>query len=409
MGGELSLSGEEELYLMAKRMRKNFESLFEVPYFSPLYPIQTTVSARASSSGNAFAFGLFEGNGTLGSSHFQPFYLYSETSALDNTLKFYDNCQKYVSGLLSDAPYNTDFLAYEAVILPPMAQRLSQELGVYPNWNISVVDVQSMYKACIFEVAIANVTDKWCSLFTEEELLQFEYLDDIDTYYKQGYGVELSYKMSFLLLKEIITIMDSKINGSLPFERAKLRFAHAETILPLVALLGLFRDKEPIKWDSPPSVTNNRLWRSSYIAPFTANVNVVLYQCKYSAKNISYVVKLMHNEKEYEIPNCGQLYCPYEKFKALYATVTNQDFNSLCEILPSQTPTTAPTRSIPTMSGGWQLQSVVLFSLVSFLFGVASVAVIFVVFNWCKKRNTNLYHLQVDEGDKDLLLANVTD
>jgi len=260
-----------------------------------------------------------------------------------------------------------------------MANRISLQLGVYPHWNVSVTDVQSMYKACAFEVALANVTDKWCSIFTEQQILQFEYLDDLDTYYKQGYGVELSYQISFLLLKEFIAIMDSKINGSLPYERARLRFAHAETLLPFVTILGLFQDQIPITWDSPQDIVDNRLWKSSYISPFSANIYVVLYQCKNSAQNISYVVKLMLNEKEYEIPNCGQLYCPYEQFKATYANVTNQDFNSLCEITLCHT------------SEGWP--TVMIFSVAFFLFGVTSVAIIFVVYIWYKNKNTNFYQL----------------
>ena len=78
------------------------------------------------------------------------------------------------------------------------------------------------------------------------------------------------------------------------YQKAKLRFAHAETLLPFIALLvtmatnflkltyflkGLFKDSEMLHWNSSRSVLDNRLWRDSQLSPFAGNVAFVLYNC----------------------------------------------------------------------------------------------------------------------------------
>jgi len=43
-------------------------------------------------------------------------------------------------------------------------------------------------------------------------------------------------------------------------------------------------------------------------------------------------VKLLHNEQEIEFPGCGEMYCPYEKFKSLYQEYLNLNLNQLCGV-----------------------------------------------------------------------------
>ena len=68
--------------------------------------------------------------------------------------------------------------------------------------------------------------------------------------------------------------------------RASFYFGHSTTILPLFAVLGLFRDPLPLTSDvsfwnssSSSSTVNERQFRSSRIDPMSSNVAFTLYDC----------------------------------------------------------------------------------------------------------------------------------
>lgn len=130
-------------------------------------------------------------------------------------------------------------------------------------------------------------------------------------------------------------ILDGLVPGS--YEVARLRFAHAETVLPFSCLIGLFLDahgedfivyhsipvfsslqsfsltcgliltfilflltdfdkilrEEPLQL--PPKPPQKRIWHGSTVAPFAGNNMLVLYSCP--ANNTSkYFVQVLHNE-----------------------------------------------------------------------------------------------------------------
>eukprot|EP01118_Nematostelium_gracile_P011683 TRINITY_DN4181_c0_g1_i4.p1 TRINITY_DN4181_c0_g1~~TRINITY_DN4181_c0_g1_i4.p1 ORF type:complete len:272 (-),score=80.52 TRINITY_DN4181_c0_g1_i4:21-836(-) len=173
-----------------------------------------------------------------------------------------------------------------------------------------------------------NREDMWCSIFDYEQFKAFEYYQDLKEYWMQGYGIDINWKMSFQLLKEMIEIMDGILSQNTDYlgQRAKMRFAHAETVVPFVALLGLFKDDHVWTAESPNHLIESRKWRSSKISPFAANLALVLYNCTDGPK-----VKVLHNEVEQQLPGC-ELYCPFEQFKGLYQQYLDQDFDALCGV-----------------------------------------------------------------------------
>lgn len=128
------------------------------------------------------------------------------------------------------------------------------------------------------------------------------------------------------------------------YEKARLRFAHAETVVPFSCLLGLFleesgedkssRSSDPfllvyssfksgilhgiillncstdynliLKEKSmplPPKPPQRRFWRGSVVAPFAGNNMLVLYSCPASRSNSSnYFVHVLHNEHPIPLP-----------------------------------------------------------------------------------------------------------
>jgi multiple inositol-polyphosphate phosphatase/2,3-bisphosphoglycerate 3-phosphatase len=273
---------------------------------------------------------MLEGKGQLGDScSYKPHWVYSESADLDNTLLFFDNCPKYIKEV--DKNKNVSQLEpqkFKKSNLTQIANQLSRDFGVYPIWNLTSDEVIEMYVACAFDVAVLNREDMWCSIFNYEQFKAFEYYQDLKEFWTQGYGYDINWKMSYKLLSEMIEIMDGILSYNPDFngQRAKLRFAHAETVVPFVSLLGFFKDDYVWKADSPAHLIEERKWRSSKISPFAANVALVLYNCTDGPK-----VKVLHNEVELQIPGCD-LYCPFEKFKSIYTQYLEQDFESLCEV-----------------------------------------------------------------------------
>ncbi|CAL5369536.1 unnamed protein product [Camellia sinensis] len=70
------------------------------------------------------------------------------------------------------------------------------------------------------------------------------------------------------------------------YEKGRLRFAHAETLVPLSCLLGLFLEgsefekiqkEQPLQL--PPKPPHRRNWRGSTVAAFAGNNMLALYSC----------------------------------------------------------------------------------------------------------------------------------
>lgn len=93
-----------------------------------------------------------------------------------------------------------------------MTKRVSKRLGFDVNLNASLLN--TIYLECAFEKAW-NIYErsKWCTIFTEEDLLILEYGWDLKTYYKSGYGREKENRqLGCPILKDIYTKLNNTIN-----------------------------------------------------------------------------------------------------------------------------------------------------------------------------------------------------
>ena len=98
-----------------------------------------------------------------------------------------------------------------------------------------------------------------------------EYLGDLKHYYKTGYGFPINYRQAAPLLQEMVQVVDALKTSPLGDARASIYFGHAETIVPLIALLGLFEG--PALTAEGFLLSKHRAFRTSKIAPFGANID----------------------------------------------------------------------------------------------------------------------------------------
>ncbi|KAL0317033.1 UNVERIFIED_CONTAM: Multiple inositol polyphosphate phosphatase 1 [Sesamum angustifolium] len=306
--------------------------------------------SRASASAVAFGMGLFSDRGNLGPGRHRAFAVTSESRASDIMLRFHDCCQNYKAFRKNQEP-SVDKL--KEPILNEVTQQLVKRWGL----NFTRSDISSLWFLCKQEASLLNKTDQACALFTPSEVGLLEWADDLEVFVLKGYGNSLNYRMGVPLLEDVIQSMEQAINAkedglvSGSYEMARLRFAHAETLLPFSCLIGLFLDgpeferilrEQPL--ELPVKPPQKRIWRGSSVAPFAGNNMLVLYSCQ--ANNSSrYFVQVLHNERPTPLAGCGNSdFCPFEVFKErIAAPHLKHDYNALCSMELEQSKQRAPT------------------------------------------------------------------
>ncbi|KAK9283426.1 hypothetical protein L1049_011668 [Liquidambar formosana] len=337
-GGELITKGEEELYDLASRIRERFPELFVDDYHPDVYPIKSTQVPRASASAVAFGMGLFSGKGSLGPGRHQAFAVTSESRASDIMLRFFDFCQNYKNFRKSQEPA-VDKL--KEPVLDEITSALAKRYGL----NFTRQDTSSLWFLCKQEASLLDITDQACGLFNPSEVALLEWTDDLEGFILKGYGQSVNYRMGVPLLEDVFQSMELAVKakeekhapGS--YEKARLRFAHAETVVPFSCLLGLFlegSELEQIQREQPlplpPKPPQKRNWMGSLVAPFGGNNMLVLYSCPVNTSS-KYFVQILHNEHPIPVPGCGSDFCPFEVFKErIVAPHLKQGYDTVCNV-----------------------------------------------------------------------------
>jgi len=147
--------------------------------------------------------------------------------------------------------------------------------------------------------------------------------------------------------------------------RGVFYFGHAESFIPVLDVLGLFHDQEPLRADmfDSPSLADARKFRTSTFAPFSANLAFVLHDCadghgtatrkdradtvnklfsgsgdnfvaNVSASN-GFFVQLLINERPMKFPSslCGRSICSYSKLREHFSSYIDRcHFHAKCVI-----------------------------------------------------------------------------
>ena len=328
--------GAEELYNISKRMRKRFPLLFTPKYSGDKHYFVSTLTPRASQSASAFAFGLFEGTGNLGPSKFQPVAI-TTTNLTEPVLRFFDTCAEYKEKVSENKKISlAEFHKFqEGPEMHNLKRILANRLNITDYSSLTTDHVQHMFLSCAYEQAIYG-KGQWCSVLDDSDLDIIEYFYDIKNYWKRGYGYRINYEMSCLLLKNLTNSIENVIQSlrmSDSYTQTIFHFSHAETMIPLICLMGLFKDSEPLLANNYRK-QKNRMFKTSNIAPFSGNIAVVLFSCKsdHIEELHSFNVQVLANEIPVALPCCdAKELCPLKQFRACFATICEQcNFSEVC-------------------------------------------------------------------------------
>jgi len=260
--------------------------------------------------------------------------------------------------------------------LEEKAVKLSIRLGTYPLWVLTVPDYMNMWEACRYQADLFFVYNQWCTIWTEEDVDDLAYQEDLEFYWDKGYGYDIDWQMAVELFGSItdnivsslmkmkdfqsqcsnltkhsrrrgisqkrslrddaVTSCETQVQN-IPYQlTGSFRFGHAETVAPALAWLGLYYTSPSLMmWNTPRQSRANRAWKTSIITPYSTNLNFLVYACPASQGSHVYnkaLIKVLHNEREVWLPGCnGDLYCSFNSWLAYSSGKLNIDFDQLCD------------------------------------------------------------------------------
>jgi acid phosphatase len=200
------------------------------------------------------------------------------------------------------------------IYLPPITDRLNALLN--GNLNFTTTDVSIFPYLCGFESQITGTLSPWCSIFTNTELRQYEYAQDLRYYYGIGDGVDLPSKMMLPFLNSLVGLLSDgpgqtgkAANGS-GFAVPDLitAFLNDGQITELVAATGVMSDQSPLSGSRIPSA-----WKyiASRFVSMRGTVAFERLECQVpneglrnvDVKNETYI-RILLNDAVYPLPSC---------------------------------------------------------------------------------------------------------
>uniref|UniRef100_A0A3Q3W6G7 Multiple inositol polyphosphate phosphatase 1 n=1 Tax=Mola mola TaxID=94237 RepID=A0A3Q3W6G7_MOLML len=245
----------------------------------------------------------------------------------DELLRFFENCRSYVEGVERNRTALQEVEKFKhGEEMEALRRRTAKKLGFHQQ-HLTTDLLEAAFFICSYELSIKSVHSPWCFLFDTDDAKVLEYKTDLKQYWKRSHGHVISGLSSCPLFHHVFRTLDRAGRPHEPPEPASILVGHAETLLPLLSLLGLYKDK------TPPTASNYhtqhaRSFRTSLIVPYAANLLFVLYDCQRGPR-----LQLLVNECPVRFPGLEAEDAPlYRDVRATYRHLLDGcDFHRECE------------------------------------------------------------------------------
>ncbi|KAG5831715.1 hypothetical protein ANANG_G00306690 [Anguilla anguilla] len=252
----------------------------------------------------------------------------------DELMRFFDQCRRYIHDVANN---RTALAEVDLFRSRPEMRRVQEKVAdrlQVPYSDITTDLVEAAFLLCAYDFAIKTENSPWCILFDEEDAQVLEYMSDLKQFWKRGYGHDINRKSSCSLFHDMFSRLDRVANESRfgeVTEAVTVQMGHAETLLPLLTLLGLFQDELPLN-SSNYAAQRSRAFRSGLVVPYAANLVLVLYDCQAGLR-----LQALLNERPLPFPNIPHPAPLYHTVKQAYQQLLQGcSFKKECE-LPSHT------------------------------------------------------------------------
>ncbi|XP_072546052.1 multiple inositol polyphosphate phosphatase 1-like isoform X2 [Salminus brasiliensis] len=323
MDGRLVDKGRADHRHLAQRLAKAFPTLLSKKnLLDKRVKFITSSKHRCVNSTLAFKQGLKEFFGVEED---------SEYAVNDELMRFFDSCRRLVETVEKNKKAVEEVTRFnEGPEMKRVLEKLADRLQV-PYANITMDSVEAAFYLCSYEFAICGLNSPWCQLFDEVDAEVIEYSGDLKQYWKKGYGHDINSKSSCILFHDLFIRLETAANQSksgLPVSEAvTVQVGHAETLLPLLTLLGLFKDSTSLT-STNFALQRGRAFRCSRNMPYTANLLAALYDCPDGFR-----LQVRVNEKPVTLPGLDSFSPLYQDVKEQYKQLLqgcNQD--TVCQM-----------------------------------------------------------------------------
>ncbi|MFT7764287.1 histidine-type phosphatase [Clavibacter tessellarius] len=309
--GNLTGQGADQHRGIGSRVVQRLPSLFAgVDAGSDTIALESSGEARATASGKAFATGLTSADPLL-AGHLpkdiakDPDTLYFHKSDANADYQAYEDGPAVTAAVdaITDQPRSHEVArrTLERIYTPAFVDRLAA--GSYHfvdggDGKTAVDDevdaAMMLYNLYIIAPDMADeVSVDFDRYVTSADAEWFAYLLDAEDFYSKGpafQGSDITYRMATPLLDDFLDSMDARLAGSPT--AATFRFAHAETIIPFAALLGLPGSTQQVTPEAPYDYATNA-WRGETVTPMAANVQWDVYR----AADGRAIVRMLYDER----------------------------------------------------------------------------------------------------------------
>ena len=309
--GSLSGLGEREHTEMAQRVYDRMQPLFDAAAADNA-PVTVTTSGvdRAVESSESFIAGLERAQPSLTA-------VIQDPVADEDLLYFHDSDEDYNAYLDEDKRLTA---AIDAVESDPgieaAAHRVLERLfsstfiAELDSGTVNLMDRgkgeqqlettvdAAMYLYELYVIAPGMADEHkidFSEFVTPEDARALSIVSEAEDFYEKGPGFEgedVTYRMADVLLRDMLDAVEGVRTGETR-QAADFRFAHAEEIIPLAALLQLPGSSEQQETEDIFSYDTNE-WRGADVAPMASNVQWDVY----ANADREVLVRMLYNERE---------------------------------------------------------------------------------------------------------------
>ena len=243
----------------------------------------------------------------------------------DTELRFYDICRTYLAGW-KDIKKRLPYVHSEhRRVFPPIQNSLRKRL--FPDGgDVTEDEVEALYKQCLFS-HILEIEEKrtaggdaLCGLFTDTHISEMAVYKDAKDYYKKGPGSKKirGFDMACELVGRIFAELRDGVSSTV-----HLRFAHAETLIPV---MELFQDRGVAAFHNAEGPGE---WRQDALCPMAANMMFIVAkgakeeegEGDEGQEGEDHTVLLLHNETplKWQVAGCaGEYTCSLASVQAMF-------------------------------------------------------------------------------------------
>ncbi|XP_055032700.2 multiple inositol polyphosphate phosphatase 1b isoform X1 [Misgurnus anguillicaudatus] len=327
MDGRLVEKGRDDHRHLAMRLAQSFPTLISEDKLSAnRIDFITSSKHRCIDSIKAFQEGLHKlwGLQDMDYKHYVD----------DSLMRFFDHCERFVNSVENNKTALNEVHRFKSSgEMDTVRRKIANRLQI-PYDKFTPEMAEASYFLCAYEFAIKSEISPWCNLLDKSDAQVLEYKSDLKQYWKRGYGHDINRKSSCPLFHDIFKRLNKAAYDYRYGEVVKtatIQVGHGETLLPLLSLMGFFKDEKSLTADNY-SQQHNRKFRTSQIVPYAANLIFVLYECSDGLR-----VQLFLNEKPIPFPNLNHSAPLYETVKKHYSKLLHGcDFKKECDLPQSK-------------------------------------------------------------------------